>query len=444
MTRPVTRYAQIGDDYVAFQVLGRGPIDAVLMPSWFSNVEAIWDLPPLARFVERVAEFSRLVIFDRRGTGLSDPLSKAGSPFLEHSIDDLMAVLDEAGFQRTALIGCDGGGPVAMAAAATHPDHFTALVLVNTFARMAADDDYPAGIPRSVLNSWVTGAGRQFVGDPAFALNAPSAIGDEELGTQFSRYLRYASSPGLARATRQVLHDVDVRDVLASVQLPTLVIHRDGDRMIRVDHGRYLAEHIPNARLVELPGEDHLFYVGDVDAILGEVEEFLTGARHSEATRMLATVMFTDIVRSTEVAAAVGDQEWRQLLDEHDRAVTAAVQRAQGQLVKATGDGVLATFDGPGRAVRCAVAIRDAVRDLGLSVRAGLHTGEVERRRADITGMAVVIARRICDLADAGEIVVSRTVTDLVVGSGLSFAPRGTHALKGVPAEWTLFAVADE
>jgi class 3 adenylate cyclase len=415
----------------------------VLIPAWFSNVEAMWDLRPLARFVQRLATFSRVVVFDRRGTGLSDPVSGSGQPFFERSTDDLVAVLDAAGSERAALIGCDGGGPIALLAAGTYPARVTGLALVNTFARLAQSPDYPAGVPNSVLDGWLANTTTQWNGDPGFYLNAPSVRGDPEMTTQFIRFLRLAASPGVGYATRRVLHAVDVRDVLESIHAPTIVLHRHGDRMIRVDHARFLAAHIPGARLVELPGDDHLFYLGDAEAVLVEIEEFLTGVRHVDAARALATVLFTDIVRSTELAATMGDRQWRALLDEHDRAVAQLVLAFQGTLIKTTGDGVLASFDGPGRAVRCAVAIRDAVRGLGLDVRSGLHTGEVERRTDDITGMAVVIGRRVCDIAGAGEIVVSRTVTDLVVGSGLEFADRGSHALKGVPGDWRLFTVLD-
>jgi pimeloyl-ACP methyl ester carboxylesterase len=440
--RPKLRYARVGHEHVAYQVVGEGPIDVVLLPGWFSNVEAMWDLRPLARFVERLASFARVVVFDRRGTGLSDPAAPSGEPFFEQSTDDLVAVLDAAASQRAALIGCDGGGPVALLAAGTHPSRVAALVLVNTFARMAAADDYPAGVPTSVLDAWLNDAPAQWDGEPGFYLNAPSARGDPEAAAQFIRYLRFAASPGVGYTTRQVLHDVDVRDVLPSIHAPTLVVHRRADRMIRAEHGRFLAAHIPDARLVELPGDDHLFYFGDADAILVEIEEFLTGVRHIDVDRTLATVLFTDIVGSSSLAATIGDRRWRELLDEHDHAVAQLVDAFQGSLIKTTGDGVLATFDGPGRALRCGGAILDAVRRLGLDVRSGLHTGEVERRGDDITGMAVVIARRICDLAGAGEILVSRTVTDLVVGSGLTFAERGSHSLKGVTGDWQVFAVA--
>ena len=437
------RYARVGHEHVAYQVVGEGPIDVVLLPGWFSNVEALWDLRPLARFVERLASFARVLIFDRRGTGLSDPARTSGDPFFEQSTDDLIAVLDAAGSRRAALIGCDGGGPVAMLAAGTHPQRVAALVLVNTFARMAQSDDYPAGIPTSVLDAWLNDSTEQWNGEPGFYLNAPSARDDPDVAAQFMRFLRLAASPGVGYTTRQVLHAVDVREVLGSIHAPTLVVHRRDDRMIRADHGLYLAAHIPDARLVVLPGDDHLFYVGDADAILAEIEEFLTGVRHVDVARTLATVLFTDIVASSTVAATIGDRRWRDLLDEHDRAVTQLVVAFQGSLIKTTGDGVLATFDGPGRALRCAGAIREAVLRLGLDVRCGLHTGEVERRGDDITGIAVVICRRICDLAGPGEILVSRTVTDLVVGSGLTFTERGTHPLKGVTGEWQLFATAD-
>jgi pimeloyl-ACP methyl ester carboxylesterase/class 3 adenylate cyclase len=442
VTRPEIRYARVGDEHVAYQVVGHGALDVVLIPAWFSNVEAIWDLVPASRFLERLASFCRLLLFDRRGTGLSDPAPVSGQPFFEQSTDDLIAVLDAAGSERAAFVGCDGGGPVAMLAAGTHPRRVTALVLVNSFARMAQASDYPAGAPPHVLDGWLTRSTDQWNGDAGFALNAPSVEGNVEMASQFTRFLRMAASPGVAYATRQVLHALDVRDMLPSIQAPTLVIHRRGDRMIRVEHGRYLAEHIAGARLVELPGDDHLFYFGDTDAIVAEIEVFLTGVRHVEVDRALATVLFTDIVGSTRHTATVGDRRWRETLDEHDRAIEQLVVRFQGVLIKTTGDGVLATFDGPGRAVRCAIAIRDAVRPLGLEVRAGLHIGEVERRGDDITGMAVVIGRRVCDLAGPGEIVVSRTVTDLVVGSGLTFADRGSQALKGVPGEWQLFTVS--
>ena len=415
----------------------------VLLPGWVSNVEAMWDLRPLARFVERLASFGRVLVFDRRGTGLSDPARTSGEPFFEQSTDDLVAVLDAVNAQRAALIGCDGGGPVALLAAGTYPRRVTALVLVNTFARMARSDDYPAGIPTSTLETWLVDSTAQWNGEPGFPLNAPSARDDQEAAAQFIRFLRLAASPGVGYSTRQVLHAVDVRAILESIHAPTLVVHRRDDRMIRAEHGRYLAAHIPNARLVELPGDDHLFYFGDADAILVEIEEFLTGVRHVDVARTLATVLFTDIVGSSSLVAEIGDRRWRVLLDDHDHAVASLVATFGGNLIKTTGDGVLATFDGPGRALRCAGAIRAAVLRLGLDVRSGLHTGEVERRGDDITGMAVVIARRICDLARAGEILVSRTVTDLVVGSGLTFAERGTHALKGVTDEWQLFTVDD-
>ena len=428
---------------MAYQVVGDGPIDIVLLPGWFSNVEAMWDLRPLARFVERLASFGRVLVFDRRGTGLSDPARTSGEPFFEQSTDDLVAVLDAVDAPRAALIGCDGGGPVALLAAGTYPRRVAALVLVNTFARMARSDDYPAGIPTSVLEAWLADSTEQWKGEPGFLLNAPSARDDQEAAAQYTRFLRLAASPGVGYSTRQVLHAVDVRAILESIHAPTLVVHRLDDRMIRAEHGRYLAAHVPNARLVELPGDDHLFYFGDADAILVEIEEFLTGVRHVDVGRTLATVLFTDIVGSSAKVAAIGDRRWRVLLDEHDHAVAQLVATFGGTLIKTTGDGVLATFDGPGRALRCAGAIRAAVLRLGLDVRSGLHTGEVERRGDDITGMAVVIARRICDLASAGEILVSRTVTDLVVGSGLTFAERGTHALKGVTDEWQLFTVDD-
>jgi class 3 adenylate cyclase len=438
---PETSYARVGAEHVAYQVIGHGPRDIVVLPGWFSSVEAIWDLQPAARFLERIASFGRLILFDRRGFGLSDPAPDDGATYVERSVDDLIAVLDAAGSTAAVLVGCDGAGPVAIAATATYASRVSALVLVNTFARMARADDYPAGIPTRLLDTWLSQSRAQWEGEPGFAINAPSVEHDAELRTQFTRFLRLSVSPGVGQATRRVLHAIDVRDALCCVQAPTLVVHRVDDRMIGIDHGRYLAQHIQGARLVELPGSDHLFYIGDVDAIVGEIEEFLTGARHVDPDRVLATVMFTDIVASTARVAAVGDRQWRGLVDEHDRVAGTLVERFQGELVKTMGDGVLATFDGPGRAVRCAAALRDAMLGLGLETRAGLHSGEVERRAGDLAGLAVVIARRICDRAGAGEIFVSRTVTDLVVGSRLEFAPCGVHVLKGLEREWPLFAL---
>jgi class 3 adenylate cyclase len=330
-----------------------------------------------------------------------------------------------------------------MLAASTHPRRVSDLVLVNTFARLGVAPDYPAGAPQDVLDSWVQATGEQWRGLAGFAVNAPSAQHDDELAALFTRFLRLSVSPGEAVAIRRVLHAIDVRAVLGSIQAPTLVLHRRADAMVRPDNGRYLAEHIPHARFVEVPGEDHLFYLGDTEPILAEIEESLTGGRHDEPTRVLATVLFTDIVRSTELAARLGDRRWRELLDEHDEVVGQLVQRFQGRLIKVTGDGVLATFDGPGRAVRCAVAVRDTVGKLGIEVRAGLHTGEIELRGDDITGLAVVIARRLCDLGGSGDVQVSRTVTDLVIGSGITFVEVGTSPLKGVPGEWPLFRVVD-
>jgi class 3 adenylate cyclase len=443
VTRPDTRYARVGDEHVAYQVAGTGALDLVLIPAWFSNVETIWDLAPAARVLERLASFSRLLIFDRRGTGLSDPVPANGQSFFEQSTDDLVAVLDAAGSTKAALVGCDGGGPVAMLAAGTHPERVSALVLVNTFARLGRAPDYPIGAPPEALDTWLAYTTEQWNGDPGFFLSAPSVEGDRETAAQFTHFLRSAASPGVGYATRLVLHAIDVRDILPVIQAPTVVLHRRGDRMVRADSGRYLAAHIPGARFVELPGDDHLFYFGDTEPILVEIEEFLTGVRHVEIDRSLATVLFTDIVGSTQLTATVGDRRWKDLLDEHDRVIAQLVARFHGHLVKTTGDGVLATFDGPGRAVRCAMSVRESVRHLGIDVRAGLHIGEVERRGDDITGMAVIIGRRICDGAGAGEIVVSRTVTDLVVGSGLTFTPRAAQALKGVPGEWQLFTVTD-
>jgi pimeloyl-ACP methyl ester carboxylesterase len=351
-----TRYVSVGDAFVATQAFGDGPRDVVVIPSWFSNVEAIWDLPPAAQFLQRLSSFARVIMFDRRGTGLSDPAPAGGDPFFEQTTDDLIAVLDAWAADRVTLIGCDGGGPLAVLVAATAPERVEALVLVNTFARLAVAPDHPDGVPQAILDGWLGHLTRQWGGDPGFETNAPSVVDDHELAAAFTRYLRMSASPGVAAVTRRVLHAIDVRDVLGSVQAPTLVIHRRDDRMIHAGQGRLLAGRIAGARYVEVSGEDHLFYVGDQDEILDEIEEFLTGVRRVEVNRVLATVLFTDIVASTELAARLGDRGWRERLDAHDRIVAQLVDRSKGSLVKHTGDGVLATFDGPARAVRCGVA----------------------------------------------------------------------------------------
>jgi class 3 adenylate cyclase len=440
--QPETRYAPSKDGYVAYQVVGHGPLDLVLITGWASNIEVMWENPSHASYLYRLATFSRLLCFDKRGTGVSDPVPLAALPTLEEWMDDVRAVMDAADSKRAALLGYTEGGLMAMLFAATYPERVSALILSDTFARLLRDIDYPWGFPpdrvpqflQQIEESWGTGR--------MLDILAPSVAHDERFRRWFARYNRLANGPRAATTMFATSWRADLRAVLPSIRVPTLVLHRAGNRYIRVGHGRHLAEHIAGAKHVELPGEDALYYVGDTATMLGETEEFLTGVRPlPESDRVLATVLFTDIVASTERSAKVGDRMWKDLLDQHDTLIRRELERHRGRLVKNTGDGILATFDGPARAVRCARAIAGSLKALGIEVRAGLHTGEVELRGEDVTGIGVNITARVMDAAGPGELIVSSTVKDLVAGSGLRFADRGTHDLRGVPGEWRLFAV---
>ena len=436
-----TRYTKSGDIHIAWQAEGReDAIDLIYVPTWVGQLEVLGEEPTIQAFVEKMCGFARLISFDRRGAGLSDPM--VGAPTLEEQIDDVLAVMEAAGSERAALLGSLEGGPLAMTFAATHPDKVSALVLYATFARAAWAPDYdwapkPEDRARS-LDALVSQWGQGMIG----AGIAPSKASDPDFIAWAGRMERYSASPGTIRKIQDVVGGTDVRHVLPTIRVPTLVMHRRDDSFLKVEHSRYLAEHIPGARYVELEGSDSLFSVGDSDALIGEVEEFLTGARHvREPDRVLATVLFTDIVGSTERAAELGDSDWRSLLQRHDALVRTEVERHRGRTVKSTGDGVLATFDGPARAVRAATSIGDAVGRLGVEIRAGLHTGELEVLDDDVGGLAVHIGARVMAKARAGEVLVSSTVKDLVVGSGLDFSERGEHELKGIPGEWRLFAV---
>ena len=438
---PETRYAKTASGlHIAYQVVGDGPFDLVAVLGYVSHLELAWEDPAIADFLRALASFSRLILFDRRGLGLSDPIQ--GAPTLEDRMQDLRAVMDAAQSERAALFGLSEGGPMSMLFAATYPDRASALVLYGTFARMTQAVDYPWGYPPDVLNRSVEEKIENWGGDTTVDVFAPSRAGDLEFRRRWAAFERRATSPGGYRALMTMNAETDVRDVLPSIQVPTLVLHRSDDIPIRVDHGRYLRDHIAGARFVELPGNDHFFWVGDTSAIVAEVEEFLTGRRSAHHTdRVLATVLFTDIVGSTEHAARLGDSAWRLFLDRHDQVTKHEVDRWRGELIKSTGDGALATFDGPARAIRCATALQEALRSNHVDIRAGLHTGEIELRVGDVLGIGVHIASRVAAMARPGEILVSRTVTDLVVGSGIAFEDRGEHELKGVPGAWRLFAV---
>jgi class 3 adenylate cyclase len=439
---PETRYARRGDIHLAYQVLGQGPPDLLLVDQWFSHMEAQWDVEPMATFRERMATFGRLIMFDKRGTGLSDPVSTTALPTIDEWMDDVSVVLDEVGSDRAALITNIGGGLMAMAYAAAQPQRVSHLVLVDCFARFLEAPDFPIGAPPEAVGPALVqadeGTGRGIMID----LFAPSLAGDARIRQTWSRYERQAVSPGGAVAIVRLLYGSDLRPVLPTIRVPTLVIHRTQATGFAVEHGRYLASHIPGATLVELPGVDNLIWAGDQDAMVAEIQGFITGVRPlPQPDRVLATILFTDIVGSTRLASELGDAAWRRVLSEHDRTAREVLARHGGRWVKTTGDGVVATFDAPLRAVRCALALGDALRTLGLEIRAGLHVGEIELHGDDIAGLAVHIAARIEAVAASGEVLVSRTLPDLVVGSGVRFVERGTHALKGVPGVWQLYAV---
>jgi class 3 adenylate cyclase len=439
---PETQYARRGGLHLAYQVLGDGPPDLLLLDQWFSHMDAQWDVRPLAEFRERLASFGRLIMYDKRGSGLSDPIPTSELPTVEEWMDDVPIVLDAVGSEKAVVITNIGGGIMAMTYAAAHPERVASLILVDCFARFTAAPDFPIGAPREALDRTLEEADLEMGRGLMLDLFAPSLAKDEHVRRSWSRYERQAVSPGMTMATVRLIYESDVRSVLPAIRVPTLVIHRVDARGFPAEHGRYLAEHIPGAKYVELPGIDDLIWAGDQDAILDEIQDFVTGARPAPTPqRALATVLFTDIVGSTKIAAEMGDRAWRRLLDEHFHASRRQLDRFDGRQIKTIGDGILATFDGPARAVRCALAIRDGVAELGLEVRAGLHTGEIELQPDDIAGLAVHIGARISAMANAGEVLVSSTVKELVVGSGLAFDDRGSHELRGVPGEWRVFAV---
>jgi pimeloyl-ACP methyl ester carboxylesterase len=435
---PETRYARSGDYHIAYQVVGDGPVDLVYVPGWMSQVEHYWDEPAVAKYFNRLAAFSRLILFDRRGTGLSDPVPSA--PTLEEQMDDVVAVMDAAGSERAGVFAWLDGGSMAALFAATHPERTSALVLYEAMPRMSWAPDYDwAPRPEERLarvDTWGRGQ--------SLPQLAPASAGDPRLQQWFARLERLAASPGTAAKLINMSAQVDVRAVLPSIQVPTLVLHRAHDTAIDIRHSRYLAEHIPGARFVELPGNQVFTFDDDTELLVDEIEEFLTGARHGgESERVLATVMFSDIVDSTSRAAQLGDRRWRGTLESLEATVGGMLPSFRGRAVKTLGDGFLATFDGPARAIRCGTAIRDSVRNqFGLELRTGLHTGEIELMGRDVGGIAVHIGARVAATAEPGEVLVSGTVKDLVVGSAIEFEDRGEHELRGVPGRWRLWAVA--
>jgi class 3 adenylate cyclase len=440
-----TRYARRGDVHVAYQVIGDGELDLVLVSEWFSHLEARWDIPSWERFLRRLGSFSRLITFDKYGIGLSDPAPPGSLPPLEEWMDDVRAVMEAVGSERAAVLGASDGGTMAAMFAATYPDRTSSLILTNSTARLSWAPDYSIGIPVEQQGALIHLTEETWGTAELFVATNPSLADDPSLQEVAARYARLAASPSTAAAVIRMLMQVDIRPILPSIRVPTLILHRRDNRVLTIDHGRYLAEHIAGARFTELPGEDFALGLGDVEAVVDEVQEFLTGARAIvDADRVLATVLFTDIVGSTKRAAELGDQRWRNFLDTHDQLAERQLARYRGTLVASTGDGLLATFDGPARAIRCALALRDGLRSMGIEVRVGLHCGEIERRGPDVAGIAVHIAARVQAAARPGEVLVTRTVRDLVAGAQIPFVDRGSHRLKGVPEEWQLFAVAGE
>jgi class 3 adenylate cyclase len=433
--QPMTQYAKSGDVHIAYQTFGAGPINVVMVPGFVSNVENYWEQPDFARFLRRLSSYARVVTFDKRGTGGSDRVTEL--PGLDVRMDDLRAVMDAAGMEQAALLGISEGAPLSVLFAATYPERCRALALYGSFSRFSywfPSDEALANFFDYVEKAWGTGGSIQRF--------APSRANDAAFQQWWGRNERLGASPAAVTALMRMNSQIDISGILPAVRVPTLVLHRTEDQVVNVAGGRDVAAHIPGAKLVEFPGIDHLFYVGDdSEKISGAIEEFFTGApARIDADRVLSTVLFTDIVGSTEMAASLGDQRWRNLLDDHHTTVRRVLARFRGREVKTTGDGFLATFDGPARAVRCACAIIDEIKPLGIEVRAGLHTGECELIGEDVGGIAVHTGARVAALAGRSEVLVSNTVKDLVAGSGLRFSDRGIQSLKGIPGEWRLFA----
>lgn len=434
MTSPKTKYAKSGEVHVAYQIFGEGPVDLVFVPGFVSHIDNYWSHPSVANWLDRLGSFARVVMFDKRGTGLSGRVG--GLPAMDERMDDVRAVMDAAGFEQAAVFGISEGGSLAALFAAHHPDRAEALVTYGGFARFTSwfpTEDALQDLFRYIETGWGSGE--------SLPLFAPTSDGDVAFQEWWGRFERLGADPGAAIALMRMNSQIDISDILPTIHVPTLVIHRTDDTTIDLDGSVTLAEQIPNARLVELPGTDHLPWVGENPfRIVDEIEQFLTGTKTDRVSdRVLATILFTDIVDSTSTAASIGDERWRNLLHGHEEATRRELARFRGTEIKNTGDGVLATFDAPARAIRCALAIGEAVHALGLSVRAGLHTGEIQMVNGDIGGISVHIASRVADLAKADEVVVSRTVKDLVAGSGISLQPYGSYHLKGVPEEWQLF-----
>jgi pimeloyl-ACP methyl ester carboxylesterase len=438
------QYAKNGKVHIAYRVLGEGPLDLLVVPGWVTHLEAHWDDPLVWRFAERLASFSRLILFDKRGTGMSDPVSEDDLPTLETRMEDVHAVLDEVGSSKAALLGISEGGPMCALFAATYPERTRALVMSGCYPKWVRDADWPWAMTREEHEASCAAYEQKWGTPIGFRVVAPSAANDEQSRNWWARNLRMGASPASGIALYRMNIEIDIRSVLPAIRVPTLILHREGDGLIKVENSRYMAAHIPGAKYVELKGADHLPWFGDSETVLAEIEEFLTGARPAAAIeRVLSTILFVDVVGSTESAVSVGDSRWRDILGLFHRHVAQEIERNRGRLIDTAGDGVFASFDGPARAVRCAAAVRDRVRGIGMNVRTGVHTGECEVAGDKLAGVAVHIGARIAATADAGEILVSSTVRDLVAGSGLRFVSRGRRRLKGFEDEFELHAVEE-
>lgn len=439
---PETMYARSGDVNIAYQVIGDGPIDLVFVMGWVSHLEYFWREPSFARFLLRLASFARLILFDKRGTGLSDRVPINELPTLEQRMDDVRAVMDAVGSERAALCGVSEGGPMCSLFAATYPEKTLALVMIGTYAKRIRDADYPWAPTPEHRQQFFDEMREQWGGPVGLEERAPSVADDPAFRQWWATYLRMGASPGAALALTRMNAEIDVRQVLPSIRVPTLVIHRSEDQCLKVEEGRYVAQRIPGARYVELPGRDHLPFVGDQDAILDEVEEFLTGVRHPfEPDRVLATVLFVHIVGSKEHAKRMGGLDWEALIGRLHAHVRKEIEWFRGRDIDMIGDRPLAIFDGPARAIRCASAISEYASRLGVNMRAGLHTGECDMVNGKVGGIAAEIGAQVAQKAAADEVLVSSTVKDLVAGSGIRFEDRGAHQLAGVPGDWRLFAV---
>ncbi len=443
---PITGYASLDGQQIAYQVIGDGPVDIVMAPSWFSATDIEWQEPRIRAFFERLSSFARVIRFDRRGSGASDPLANNALPPWEAFADDIECVMDAVGSENAFLYGDGDGGPLSVLFTAAHPQRVRGLILFHTSARFLADTDYEMGMPPELASSLAEEMTRDWgvASEDLVALWVPSRAGDPDFRRWIVRLMRATTTPSSVKSYMDGVITADVRGVLSSLDLPTLILHPAKSEMLSIENARYLNAHIRASTLVELDGPGDVYPAFALaDPIVSEIQTFVTGTAAPVRTdRALATVLFTDIVSSTERAAKVGDTRWRELLDFHDEAVRRDIATHSGELVKNTGDGILATFDGPGRAVGFASALRADLLNIGLAIRTGIHTGEVERRNGDIGGVAVHLGARIMAAAGEGEILVSRTVKDLVIGSSLAFEDRGMHALKGIEGEWQLFAVA--